>query len=205
MSATLARNLLAVTLVAAIGASLLLATHVLTRARIAAQEHEAELAALSAVLPPDHYDNDPMSDRISVTDAATFGSPQAMPVLRARWHGAPSALVLEAVAPNGYAGPIRLVIGVAADGTVLGVRVLEHHETPGLGDAIEAAKSHWIEQFRGKSLTAPGVDHWAVKRDGGDFDQMSGATVTPRAVIAAVRRVLEYAQAHQSELYAPAH
>lgn len=200
----LARSALAVALALLGGASLLLAVHLLTRSRIAAQERVAELAALSAVLPPDRYDNDPMNDRIDVTDAATFGTAQAVPVLRARQHGAPSALVLEAVAPNGYAGPIRLVIGVAVDGTVLGVRVLEHHETPGLGDAIEAAKSRWIEQFRGKSLDASGADHWAVKRDGGDFDQISGATVTPRAVIAAVKRVLEYTQAHRDQLYAAA-
>lgn len=187
---------------AVLGAALLLGTHALTRARIAAQERDAELAALSAVLPPDRYDNDPLGDRTAVADAAVFGTPAPVPVLRARLHGAPSALVLEAVAPNGYAGPIRLVIGVAADGTVLGVRVLEHHETPGLGDAIEAAKSRWIEQFRGKSLAAPTADRWAVRRDGGEFDQISGATVTPRAVVAAVKRVLDYAQAHRDEVFA---
>lgn len=201
---SLVRAVLTVLLALAWATALLMAAHWLTRTRIAQQEHAAELAALTAVLPPDRYDNDPMKDRVTVVDAATFGTTQAIPVLRARQHGVPSALVLEAVAPNGYAGPIRLVIGVDADGSVLGVRVLEHHETPGLGDAIEASKSRWIEQFRGKSLGAPPAGRWAVQRDGGEFDQISGATVTPRALIASVKRVLEYVQAHHDELYAPA-
>ena len=180
----------------------LFGVHFFTAARIAAQEHAAELAAIASVLPADRYDNDPMSDRITLVDADAFGTNAPVPVLRARLHGAPSALVLEAVAPNGYSGPIRLVIGAQVDGTVLGVRVLEHHETPGLGDAIEAAKSDWITRFTGKSLEHPTPDRWAVKKDGGDFDQLSGATVTPRALIAAVKRVLEYVKLHQDELFA---
>jgi len=185
---------------AAIGA--LLGVHGLTASRIAAQEHAAELAAIAGVLPPDRYDNDPLSDRITVLAPEVFGTNAPVPVLRARLHGAPGALVLEAVAPNGYGGPIRLVIGVQADGTVLGVRVLEHHETPGFGDAIEATKSDWIQHFAGTSLRRPTADHWSVKKDGGEFDQISGATVTSRALIGSVQRILDYVQAHRDALFA---
>lgn len=186
----------------ALAAALLAGSLALTRARLVAQARAAELAALTAVLPPQRYDNDPLGDRTNVRDAVAFGTTDAVPVLRARRHGAPSALVLEAVAPDGYGGPIRFVIGVAADGSVLGVRVLEHHESPGFGDAIEAAKSDWIDRFRGRSLQQTPPARWALRRDGGDFDQLGSATTTPRALIAAVKRVLEYVQAHAAELYA---
>jgi electron transport complex protein RnfG len=194
---------IAVLTAAAVGATaILLGTHFFTASRIAAQEHAAELAAIASVLPTDRYDNDPLADRITIVDAAAFGTSAPIPVLRARLHGAPSALVLEAVAPNGYGGPIRLIVGVQTDGTVLGVRVLEHHETAGLGDAIEAAKSDWITRFTGKSLGHPTAERWAVKKDGGDFDQLSGATVTPRALIAALKNVLSYVQANRETLFA---
>jgi electron transport complex protein RnfG len=122
-------------------------------------------------------------------------------VWRARRGGEPSALVLEAVAPDGYSGAIDLLIGVRADGTISGVRVTAHRETPGLGDRIEVAKSDWIERFAGRSLRNPARAHWQVRRDGGDFDQFAGATVTPRAIVRAVRRALDYLEQHGVELY----
>lgn len=169
--------------------------------RIEAQNEHARLAALADVLPPALYDNDPLSDRIEVRDPL-LGADQPQPVLRARLHGRPTALVIEAIAPNGYGGPIRLRIGIRYDRTIIAVRVIEQHETPGLGDKIEIARSDWITRFTGRSLNSPVDDQWKVRKDGGDFDQFAGATVTPRAVVEAVRKALQYYTQNREALYA---
>jgi electron transport complex protein RnfG len=156
---------------------------------------------MSAVLPADLYDNDPLADRILVRDRDAFGADEPVPVLRARRQGTPSALVLRATA-RGYVGPIRLLIGVRDDGTVLGVRVTRHQETPGFGDGIEPSHGDWITRFAGRSLDAPAPERWAVRADGGDFDQFSGATITPRAIVTQVRKVLEYVALHRDALFA---
>lgn len=176
-------------------AALLAGTWALTRERIAAAEQRTKLQALEIVLPADRYDNDPIADAVQVRAPAWLGSESAT-VSRARLAGAPSALVLDVVAPDGYAGPIKLLIAVAADGTVLGVRVTAHQETPGLGDDIEAGRSDWITRFTGRSLGDPPASRWRVQRDGGDFPQFAGATLTPRAVVAAVRRTLQFVERH---------
>ncbi|GAP65446.1 electron transport complex subunit G [Mizugakiibacter sediminis] len=173
----------------------------LTRDRIAAAARAERLAALAEVLPPTLYDNDPLADRIEVRDRA-LGSDAAVPVYRARLHGRPAALVLEAIAPNGYNGPIRLRIGIAWDGTLTGVRVLEHRETPGLGGQLDSGG--WLARFAGRSLHDPPEARWKVRKDGGDFDQFSGATVTPRAVVEEVRKVLAWYAANRAALFAPA-
>lgn len=189
---------------AALAVALLSSVQSLTRERIVAEQHRARLATLNVVLPAALYDNDPLADRIAVRAPAWLGSDNAVNVWRARRAGVGSALVIEAVAPNGYVGPIRLVIGVRADGTVSGVRVTAHTETPGLGDGIDAAKSDWINRFTGHTLGNPPRKRWAVQRDGGGFDQFAGATVTPRAIVRAVRRALDYVERHHGELYAAA-
>jgi electron transport complex protein RnfG len=113
--------------------------------------------------------------------------------------------VLRATVPKGYSGPIELLIGLRQDGSVLGVRVLTHRETPGLGDAIEqTGDGAWIRGFDGKSLSHPGADQWAVRRDGGEFDQISGATVTPRAIVSQMKKILAYFSTHRDALFAPA-
>jgi len=114
------------------------------------------------------------------------------------------AAVLESVAPDGYSGSIRLLVGVTPDGRLLGVRVLQHQETPGLGDAIEERRSDWIRSFDGRSLGRPPMARWKVRKDGGDFDQLTGATVTPRAVVAAVRNTLLFVERQGPALFAPA-
>lgn len=157
---------------------------------------------LADVLPPALYDNDPLADRIEVRDPL-LGSERSMSVLRARLHGQPTALVLEAIAPNGYGGPIRLRIGIRYDGTIIAVRVLEQHETPGLGDKIEIAKSNWIARFTGRSLREPADDKWRVHRDGGDFDQLAGATVTSRVVVEAVEKALQFYARNRAGLFLP--
>jgi Na+-translocating ferredoxin:NAD+ oxidoreductase subunit G len=205
MNPTLRASLLGGALLAAcalLAAALLTGTEWLTRERIAEARRQLERAALAAVLPAALHDNDLPSDRIAVIAPGWLGTDQALAVHRARRAGAPVALVVEAVARDGYAGPIRLLVGVGVDGRVHGVRVTAHQETPGLGDAIEAERSDWIERFRGHRLGEPPTARWNVRRHGGDFDQFAGATVTPRAVVVAVRRVLQYVAQHGAELYA---
>ncbi|HEY9144243.1 MAG TPA: electron transport complex subunit RsxG, partial [Arenimonas sp.] len=181
---------------AGLAAAVLLAgTWVLTRDRIADSERKARLQALEIVLPTERYDNDPIADSVTVQAPAWLGQPTAT-VYRARLAGEASALVLEATAPDGYSGPIRLLVALDPAGTVLGVRITAHQETPGLGDDIEAGRSDWILGFQGRSLADPTRERWRVQRDGGHFPQFAGATLTPRAVVTAVRRVLDFAAAH---------
>ena len=185
-------------------ATLLLAgTWALTHERIVAAEHHAQMQALEIVLPPERYDNDLVADAVQVQAAAWLGRDTAT-VHRARLRGEPSALVLEATANDGYAGPIHLLVAVADDGRVLGVRITGHQETPGLGDGIEARRSDWISRFAGRALGDPPAARWAVRKDGGRFDQFAGATITPRAVVRAVKRCLEFAARHGDEIRAAA-
>lgn len=188
--------------IAGLIATLLLAgTWALTRDRIAAAERRAQMQALEIVLPPDRYDNDPVADTVQVQAVAWLGR-GSVTVHRAQLRGQPSALVLQTSAPDGYAGPIHLLVAVDHDGRVLGVRVTAHQETPGLGDDIDAGRSDWITRFAGRALGAPPAEQWAVRKDGGRFDQFAGATVTPRAVVRAVKRCLEFVARHGDEVRA---
>jgi electron transport complex protein RnfG len=174
-----------------------------TRERIAENERLAMLDRLNEIVPPSTYDNALLSDTVEVRDAELLGTVRPVTVYRARRSGQPIAAVIAAVAPDGYAGEIRLLIGIRNDGTLSGVRVVRHRETPGLGDPIEARRSDWITRFAGHSLGNPGDEGWKVKRDGGTFDQFTGATITPRAVVKAVHHALLYFRAHRDELFAP--
>ena len=195
------RGALTLALVVAVGFGILLGLRALGAERIAAHERDAARRALAALLPAG-VDNDVEADRVAVTAPAWLGTAAPMAVRRARGAGALRGLLVEAVAPDGYSGDIRLLVGVDAAGTVLGVRVLEHRETPGLGDAIDGARSGWITQFAGRSLGDPAPSRWRVEREGGDFDQLAGATVSARAVIDAVRRTLQFIEAHGAALAA---
>ena len=190
-------------LFAVIGALLVAYTFDSTKARIAANERAALMRNLHVLVPPDTHTNDLFADVIEVHDPTLLGSRAPVQVYRARRNGEPVALVLTPEAPDGYSGSIRLLVGIAADGTLSGVRVLSHRETPGLGDGIEAERSDWILDFTGRSLGAPPADQWRVRRDGGIFDQFTGATVTPRAVVNAVRKSLIYFERHRDELFEP--
>lgn len=193
------------TLFALIAAVLLSTVERLTGQRITDNELAERLAALSAVLPGDQYDNQPHLDRIYVRNAELLGSDEALPVYRARNGEQPVAAVLTAVAPNGFSGEIRLLIAIDAGGEVAGVRVIEHRETPGLGDAIEADKSNWIESFTGldgSSLaTNPLAREWILDRDGGRFDHITSATVTSRAVVKAVRNAVIYFDLNREKIF----
>ena len=182
--------------------ALLAGMYAATRERIAAAEARERHAALAALLPEGGYDNDPVTDVITVVAPEALGSADPQTVHRARRGGVPIALVVGAVAPDGYAGPIRLLVGVTMDGTVSGVRVVAHQETPGLGDWIEASKSDWAHAFEGRSLADPRRDRWTVRKNGGEFDQFAGATITPRAVVVAVAKTLAYVRDHRDTLFA---
>ncbi len=190
-------------LFALVGTTLVATTEHGTKARIMENERAFILRTLDVLVDPARYDNDLLEDRITVVAPEALGTSRALPVYRARLIGERVALVMEAVAPDGYSGDIRLLVGINADGTLAGVRVIAHRETPGLGDGIDDDRSDWIRGFEGLSLTNPEPAQWAVKRDGGAFDQFTGATITPRAVVAAVKRTLEYYTLHQDALWEP--
>lgn len=173
-----------------------------TAERIAAAEREARVQALAQILPAGSYDNHLLDSSRLVQDAL-LGNRTPTPAYLATLGGQPSAVILQATAPDGYSGSIFLLVGVLADGRLAGVRVIGHKETPGLGDKIELAKSPWIRSFDGTSLSDPDEAGWAVKKDGGQFDQFAGATITPRAVVKAVHKALQYFDAHRAELLAP--
>ncbi|HSC81959.1 MAG TPA: electron transport complex subunit RsxG [Chitinolyticbacter sp.] len=196
------RGALTLLVFALICTALMSVTWLLTRARVADNEQAARLALLGEALPGIHYDNDPVADAIilPVDVAAQLGqaTAQAYPAQRL---GVTQAVVIEATAPDGYAGAIRLLVGVGRDGRVLALRVIAHKETPGLGDYIEATKSAWSAQFTGASLASPPESQWALTKDGGRFDYMAGATITPRAVVRAVKATLAVVAARRAMLF----
>ncbi|MFC4160822.1 electron transport complex subunit RsxG [Chitinimonas lacunae] len=201
------RSALTLALFALAFTALLAATHGCTRQRIEAEATAMRRAELARVLPAGGFDNDLTRDTLplSAADNARLGRQGAGVIHLARRKGQPVAAVLELTAPDGYAGPIELLVGVAADGTVLGVRVLSHKETPGLGDYIEPAKSPWASQFRGRSLNEPAPEDWAVRRDGGVFDARAGATITPRAIVRALRAALELTAERRGQWFGVPH
>ncbi|RKT43571.1 electron transport complex subunit RsxG [Thiocapsa rosea] len=184
------------------GVALVAVTHHLMDGRIAENQRVAMLSKLESIIPDGQYDNAPLEDLIQVSARELLGA-QNTRVYRVRKSGEPTAVILDPVVPDGYAGPIQLLVSVLRDGSVGGVRVLFHHETPGLGDKIEERKSDWVLSFDGKSLSNPTPDGWAVKRDGGEFDQFTGATITPRAIVQAVKNTLIYVKQQGDALFEP--
>ena len=187
-----------------VGAGLVAVTYTSTKDIIAAAQQAALEASLNQLVPADRYDNRVVEDVIKVVAPEWLGTDQPVTVYRARKNGQPVALFATPYAPDGYSGPIQLLIGVYADGTLAGVRVLAHKETPGLGDGIDEKRSPWILAFTGKSLENPPLERWKVKKDGGAFDQFTGATITPRAIVKATRTFLEYVKTHREALFAKA-
>jgi electron transport complex protein RnfG len=190
-------------LFAVVGTTLVAFTFNQTREQIAANERATLLRKLHRLIAPQQHDNILLDDTVSVRDEALLGTDKPVRVYRARKNGEAVALVIAVIAPDGYSGSIKLLVGINVDGSLSGVRVVAHHETPGLGDAIDETRSDWIHVFDNKSLQSPDVSRWAVKKDGGDFDQLTGATITPRAVVKAARNALLYYRDHQEALFAP--
>ena len=169
-----------------------------TQQRIADNAARRTLAEISTVLPASLYDNEPHKDMILLD----LGDGQPLPAYRAWRNDRPVAAVLTVIAPDGYVGPIRLLVGIGADGKVLGVRVTAHSETPGIGAAIGADASTWLKEFLGRTLEDPPASRWLLGNDGGDFDAIAGATVSSRATVGGVRKGLEYFATHRDEVFA---
>jgi electron transport complex protein RnfG len=188
-------------LIALLGTALLAGVNALTHERIVEQENLRTLQQLNAIVPVGSYNNDLLKDKIEIRDEALFRHPAPVSVYRARMDEQAVAVLMHITAPDGYNGDIRLLTGIDRNGTVLGVRVVSHRETPGLGDPIEIERSDWILSFTDKSLQNPLPDGWTVKRDGGEFDQFTGATITPRAVVKAVHNALIYFETNRQSLF----
>lgn len=188
-------------LFALLGLGMVAWVHEGTRDRIAANERAVLLRTLETLVPADRFDNDLLRDTVTATDRS-LGTDRPITVYRARKGGEPVAAVLAPIAPDGYSGAIELLVAIHTDGRLAGVRVLGHRETPGLGDPLDLDKSPWILGFDGRSLDHPPENRWKVERDGGDFDQFTGATVTPRAVVKAVYQTLVFFRTHRERLFA---
>ena len=201
-----ARTAIILFLFVAIFTGLLSGAYLWTLPTIIAAAAEEKMKLIDEVLPRNRYDNDLLKDTVPVAPSASLGLDEESMAYRARKDGKASALVLEAVAPDGYSGKIRLLIALGADGALIGVRVTQHKETPGLGDYIEPKKDKnkerpWITQFNGLTPTSAGEHEWKVKKDGGRFDSVAGATVTPRAVIKAVGKAAVYVAENREQLF----
>lgn len=200
ISESIRKNTLILSLFAIATAAMLAFTNEGTKDTIRCNRQAVLESSLQQVMPPAQHDNNLLTDFIRV-QAPRLGR-DSHRVYRARLDGKPAGVVMEATAPEGYGGAIALLVGVDADGRITGVRVVPpHNETPGLGDKIETKKSDWIFSFNNKSLTNPEPEGWAVKKDGGDFDSFTGATITPRAVVDAVYNALAWYEANKSTLY----
>ncbi|MEZ8244254.1 electron transport complex subunit RsxG [Vibrio splendidus] len=195
------KNGLVLAIFACASTGLVAVTHYLTKDQIKQQEQAQLLSVLNQVIPHDLHDNELFS-ACTLVQAEELGTEQAMPAYIATLNGEPSAIAIEAIAPDGYNGAIKVIVGMKIDGTILGTRVLSHRETPGLGDKIDLRVSDWILSFAGKQVTQSNLDRWKVRKDGGDFDQFTGATITPRAVVKSVKQAVQYVNQNNQALLA---
>lgn len=186
---------------AIVGTLLLSSVYYLTVDPIAENEREARLALFKQVIPQDRYNNDILTTTKAIPADALLGTKKTTQANIALKDGKPVAIILEAIAPDGYAGDIKLLIAINHNGVISGVRTLAHKETPGLGDYINIAKDDWIKIFDGESLAKTEDKQWKVSKDGGKFDYRVGATITPRAVINIVHQTLQYFKAHRKTLF----
>ncbi|MGH8176529.1 MAG: electron transport complex subunit RsxG [Steroidobacter sp.] len=197
-----ARSAITLAAIGAVLAIVLYTTARFTNERIIRNEQTWIKQHLYLLLQPGSYDNDVLTDTTVARSKDLLGTSAPTTIYRARRGGQPVAAIIHSVAPDGYRGPIELLIAIAWDGTLLGVRVVRHNETPGLGDAFETREADWLDAFAGLSLSNPPQQRWTVRRDGGDFDAFTGATITPRAIVKTVRRSLEYFRAQRDRIFA---
>jgi electron transport complex protein RnfG len=193
---------LTLALIAAICTALVATTFQLTKDRIVANEKALLEQALQPALAGVIYDSSVSESRLVLPPPHGLPGTEAAIIYRVFAEDKPVAALFAVTARDGFSGAIRILVGVNFDGTVTGVRILQHRETPGLGDKIDASRSDWVFQFDGHSLTSPAISGWAIRSDGGEFDQLTGASVTPRAVIKAIRETLLYFDAQRDEIFA---
>ncbi len=187
---------------ALVTAGILAATFLITKDKITEAEKKAAQKALSEIIRPDRHNNDMLEDTWQPPEhhLKALGLNTVTAIHIAKQNNAPVAVVIPSTAPDGYSGEIKLIVGINTDGSVAGVRVLSHKETPGLGDKVDINKNDWILGFNGTRLNNPPPPLWKVKKDGGQFDQFTGATITPRAVVKRVKQTLEYFDTHRNEI-----
>ncbi len=185
----------------AIGTAVVALSYDITKSQIADNQKKTLLKQLNSLISTDLYDNDLLNDKIEITDKEHLGTTAPVTFYRARKQNQPQAIIFMPIAPDGYGGSIQLLVGITIEGTLLGVRVVSHQETPGLGDLIEEKRSTWIYSFNGLSLEHPPLEKWAVRKDGGIFDQFTGATITPRAIVKAVKKSLIFVQSQKDQLF----
>ncbi|MDO9151523.1 MAG: electron transport complex subunit RsxG [Methylotenera sp.] len=183
-----------------VGTAILAYIFMITRAPIEASEAEARLALFSQILPHGLYDNDLLKTELLIPPNPLLGNRVTSKANIAKLDNEPVGVILEAIAHDGYAGDIKLLIAIRTDGSISGVRVLTHKETPGLGDYIEIERNDWITQFNDESLVKTAAKDWVVVKDGGKFEYMAGATITPRAVVKAVAKALQFFNENKSRL-----
>lgn len=201
MIKSISKNGLVLCVFALVTTALIALTFSGTKDEIERQELKKRLAILTAIVPTNRYNNDIEHDCTMVTNSELLGSSDPQRVFRARLDGKASAAAIEVTAPDGYSGKIKLIVGIDEQSIVTGVRALNHRETPGLGDKIDLRVSDWILGFTGTSLTDENASKWKVKKDGGQFDQFTGATITPRAVVGAVKNAIIYYQQNQDTIF----
>jgi electron transport complex protein RnfG len=189
-------------LIASICTAMVALTYQLTEARIAANEQAWLERSLQPALSGLFYDSGVTESQLIVPPPHELPGSEAAIIYRVYAEEVPVAALFVVSARDGYAGPIRILVGIDVQGVVTGVHVLEHRETPGLGDRVETTKSDWAKQFSGRSLANPAAAAWAIKRDGGQFDQLTGASVTPRAITKAIKETLLYFAAYSEKIFA---
>lgn len=188
-------------LFAVLAAGIIATTQVNTKEIIAANQAEAAARALFEIYPATIDAN--LYQNKMIIEASSLGYTEAQPVYQAQSSAGVEGVILPVRTTEGYSGDIDLLVGINQDGSIGGVRVVNHRETPGLGDAIDLSKSDWVLSFNGRTRSAPDDKRWAVRKDGGDFDQFTGATITPRAVVAATAKALDFFEANSTELLQP--
>lgn len=202
MGSAITRNSALLAAFAVLTAILVASTFLGTKDRISQAQRAAEEKALLEIVPRATHDNSMLDDRVAAPlNDPLLGLTEPRSIYIARKNGIATAAVIPAVAPDGYSGGIEMIVGVKRDGSVAGVRILQHRETPGLGDAIDHRKSDWVDGFQGRALKNPGIEDWTVRKDGGVFDQFTGATITPRAVVKATARALQWVKLNREMIF----
>jgi len=199
MRKSIEKNALMLALFAVVCTATVGLVHFLTKDRIVLQEQQQLLTTLAGIIAKDRHNNEIYLDCLAINNEALSNKPQK--AYLARLNGSPVAAAITTTAPDGYNGNIELLVAVNIDGSISGVRTIKHQETPGLGDKIELRKHNWILSFNNKRIIDDSDSRWAVAKDGGMFDQFTGATITPRAVVKAVKKTVDYFNKNKQTLF----
>ncbi|HHF3204122.1 TPA: electron transport complex subunit RsxG [Vibrio alginolyticus] len=199
MLTAIRKNGLTLAIFACATTGLVALTQYLTKDQIKVQEQKQLLSVLNQVIPENMHDN-ALTQACTMVTSSDLGTLRAMPAYLATKNGEPTAIAIESIAPDGYNGEIKVITGIDNQGNILGTRVLNHQETPGLGDKIDLRVTDWILSFTGKQVTENNWNSWKVRKDGGDFDQFTGATITPRAVVKVVRNTVNYVNQSRKDI-----